>query len=301
MTITDRVLHILRLLRRYKFLTTAQIRTRCVPNDKDGAITREVMRKMKDAGLARRLKAEVHDPLATSSVPVWLPTETGCCVLATKTGNIRYLLDSQPNTNSWQNFAHYVAVSELFLTLDAALALQARVLMNALYFEHDVVNPDETDPRKKFKTYTVVKEEARGAHVHRVVCVPDAACEIQVGPYRRAYYWELERGTDTPMRAGAKKVPGYHGLFESKKFQRHFPEAQDMRVIAVCPNAGWRDAMRRAVAAQNKGADLWLFVAWDEIKPDESFLHGPIVYTCTDGSRPLVKPAATPPAPAPVG
>src|SRR5262245_45559853 len=110
--ITPRVLTILRLLRRFKFLTTRQIRDWVLSHDKDGSITREIMRKIRQAGLAHRLKAEVHDPLATSSVPVWVPTEAGCCVLASHTGDASLLLDCPPNTSSWTQFAHYCAVSE---------------------------------------------------------------------------------------------------------------------------------------------------------------------------------------------
>ena len=287
MTITDRVLHVLRVLRRYKFMTAAQIRGLCVPHDKDGSITREVLRKMRDAGLAQRRQAEVVNPLSSSNAPVYLPTEAGCCLLATKTGDIGLLLDAVPATAAWQSYAHFVAVTDLFITLDRALDSQERVRMNSLYFEHDIVNPSSSDPSTKYRLYTVVKKEQPNATEKRVVCVPDAASEIQVGPHRRLYLWELERGSDTPRRVAAKKCPGYAGLAETKLFQRICPQATDFRVIAVCPNAGWRDALRKEVAGK-PAADLWRFAALDELKKD--ILHGPAMYTCAEGPGPFVRP-----------
>jgi hypothetical protein len=46
MTVTDRDLLILRVLRRFKFLTAMQIRDLCLANDKDGSITRGRLRKL---------------------------------------------------------------------------------------------------------------------------------------------------------------------------------------------------------------------------------------------------------------
>lgn len=301
MTITDRVLLILRLLRRYKFVTTAQIRAWCVPNDKDGSITREVMRKMRDAGLARRVKAEVHDPLATSSVPIWLPTEAGCCVLATKTGDVRCLLDCEPNTSSWTQFAHYCCVSDVMHIIDTAFAAQHYAALGSLYFEHDILHPEEQDPAKRFKTYTLIREERHGEKVTKIVCVPDAAFEVALGKFRRAYYVELERGMDTPRRVAAKKSPGYAGLQETQKFRLHFPQAQDFRVLSIWPHAGLRGSARRA-HADKPGADLWLFAAVGEIAA-ETFLHSDIIYgSKEDGPRPFIKPPpGTPSATATAG
>lgn len=293
LTITDRIIDILRGLRRYKFLTTAQLRRWYVPSDKDGAVTRDVLRKLRAAGLAHRLKAEVHDPLVTSSVPVWIPTEAGCCVAASRTGDTSLLLDCAPNTNAWTQFAHYCCVSEVMHTIELAVAAQSHVRLGAVYFEHDMINASESDPKKRFKTYTVVQERDG----KKIVCVPDASFEIIAPARRRAYYVELDRGTEgSPQRVAAKKIPGYAGLAQSGKFRLHFPQAQDMRVLAVCtPGHGWRDALRKAVAGK-PGSDMWLFASMQDITP-ASFLAAPIIYRTDDGPRPFVRTApATAPA-----
>lgn len=267
----------------YKFLTTAQIRNWCVPNDKDGSITREVLRKMLAAGLARRFRAEVNNPLVTPSMPIWTPTEAGCCLLATKTGNASHLLDALPSTSNWTQFAHYVAMSELIHTFTKAIDAQCYAKMGRVYFEHDIKS-DAKEPENKYRLYTVVSQNDS----KRVVCAPDAAAEFMVDHFRRVVFFELERGTDTPRRASAKKMPGYSGM--NRHFQKLFPEAQDWRVLFVWPNAGLRDAARRSVDPAK--AATWLFAALPDITG--SFLHEPVIYTANDGPKPFIKPPATP-------
>ncbi len=293
MTVTDRVLLILRVLRRYKFVTTAQIRAWCVPMDRDGSITREVMRKMRDAGLARRVKAEVHDPIATSSAPVWLPTEAGSCVLASHTGDMSLLLDCPPNASSWQNLAHWCQVSEQMHTIEMAFAGQNYARMGAMYLEHDMVNPREREASKRYKTYTVVRQDGK----KQIVCVPDSCFEVivgQSGQYRRAYYVELERGTDAPRRVAAKKSPGYAGLFETDKWRLHFPHADGFRVLCVATRGSrWRDELRSEFKGK-PGAELWLFAAIQDLRP-ETFLHEQVLYGANDGPKPFLRrPALAP-------
>ncbi len=283
MNITPRAIAILRVLRRYKFLTTAQIRRWCVPNDKDGSITREVLRKLQDAGLARRFRAEVTNPMMTSSTPVWTPTEAGCCLLATKTGDASLILDSLPNTHNWTQFAHFVAVSELVYTIDRAFAAQSYAMLGDVYFEHDVIS-DSKEPEKRFRLYTVVSQ----SDSKRTVCVPDFAFEVCVNEYRRAYFGELERGTDTPKRVAAKKAPGYAGM--NSYFQKIFPNAQDWRVLFIWPNAGMRDAARRAVDPEK--SEMWLFATLPDIS--KTFIHEPVIYAALEGPRPFIKPPVTP-------
>lgn len=292
MTLTSRMEEFLRKLRRYKFLETRQIRRWCVPNDKDGSITRQVLRKLEDAGLARRFRAEVTNPLTTSSAPVWTPTEAGCCLLATKTGDASLILDIMPNTNNWTQFRHYVEVSEVVHAIDMAFLAQSYATLGAVYFEHDVIS-NAKEPEQRFRLYTIVNQNES----KRTVCVPDFAFEVIVNQYRRVYYGELERGSDTPKRVWAKKAPGYSGM--KNYFRKHFPNAQDWRVLFIWPNASMREAARKAVDPEKSG--MWLFAAFPDITSD--FLNQPVIYTAQEGPKPCIKqptPAGTPAtAPAP--
>ncbi len=287
MTWTPRDELFLRTARRYKFLLASQYRRWLVPHDKDGSITRQELRKLEAARLLRRLRTEVAGPLSTTA-PTWVITEAGACLLAAKTGDASLLLDAVPNTNDWQNNGHKVALSELVHTIDAAFAAQDYAALGPLYFEYDIINPEAKEPERRYRLFTT--EEIGG---RRIVCAPDAAFEVIVGKHRRAYYVELERGSDTPKRVAAKKAPGY-GILQ-RHFQKHFPEAQHWRVVFVWPNAGLRDAARQAVKPAL--AENWLFVALPDIT--DHFLHEPVLYDLA-GPRPFIKPPVNPvAAPAP--
>lgn len=287
MQLTDRDISVLELLLTFGYLITSQIRSVLFPNDKDGSVTRERLRKLEAAGLVHRRRAEVANPLTSNTIPVWIITEKGICLLSLRKNDATILNQRPPCTRSWQNFTHYVAVADLLLKAKQSIAAQTRVQLGDMFFEHTLVNAAADDAAHRYKLYTVLAETPK-----RLICAPDASFELKVAAYRRPYYIELERGTDTPARVAAKKTPGYHGLFVSKQFKRHYPDANDFRVLCVAPTSSWRDSLRKAVR-DKPGADLWLFMALDEIKPD-TFLHGNIAYTCTEGPRPFVRPEAPP-------
>ena len=69
----------------------------------------------------------------------------------------------------------------------------------------------------------------------------------------------------TPLQAAF----GHH-------FGHHFPQATDFRVLAICPNAGWRDMLVQEMR-QKPGAELWLFCAIQDVTV-EKFLHEPIFF-----------------------
>lgn len=285
---TPRKILAMRLIRRHKFVKRAQIQRVAFPDDADGSKTRWLIREMLKEGLIRTVRVQAGVPGNHYFGPIYLPTEKGCAMLAAETGDMHLVLDCEPNTRNWPSFAHYLEMTDLFMTIDEEIVAQKIVQLPCLYHEHDIVNPDAA---KRFRLYTHVHTEKRGEEKVQIVCNPDAAFEIVLGDERKAYYVEMERGTDTPKRASAKKAGGYYWLAQRSLYKQHFPEAQCMAVIAVCPNATWTDAMRRSMA-DKKGRDLWLFVARQDFK--EHFLHEPILYRC-DEEKPL--PLVPPPSP----
>ncbi len=286
MNATDRDINVLELLLMCGFLVTSQIRAQLFPNDRDGSVCRDRLRKLEAAGYIIRRRAEVANPLTSNTMPVWIITERGICLLALRRNDASYLNQKPPCTRSWQNFTHYVCVADLMLTLRAAVAAQARVQLGPVYFEHTIVNAEADEPSKRYKLYQLQEEPKK------IVCAPDAAFEIVVGKHRRAYYLELERGTDTPARVAAKKSPGYAMLRDTRKWRLHYPEAPDFRVIVVSPTPAWRDSLRKAMKDKS-GADLWMFAAGSELTT-ESFLHGEVFTTVANGPRPLVRPEGAP-------
>src|SRR5207253_3185996 len=89
-----------------------------------------------------------------------------------------------PCTRSWQNFCHYVAVSEVMIRVRQAIARQSRVVLNDLFLEHSIVNAEADEPERRYKLYSVVSAPT---DPRRIICAPDAAFELRAGssPHRR--------------------------------------------------------------------------------------------------------------------
>jgi len=237
------------------------------------------------ANWIQRRRAEVAVQ-ASSTAPIYHITEPGLSQLALGRDDMRYLSHKPPCTRTWQNFRHYSDVSEDMIRIFAALKVQTRCVLGAHYFEHTILNADSDEATKRYRLYTETQLQPK-----RIVCAPDAAFEMQVGPYRMAYYLEHENGTDSPMRVAAKKAAGFSGLFDTKKFKLHFPQAQDLRVLAVCPTAGWRDALRKAMK-DKPGAGRWRFIALSDLTAETFF--GPVFWRVEGGPHPLVSPEPSP-------
>jgi len=276
--LTDRDVLLLQHLRHHKFLDVGQLTDLVMPGSGNTRIIRERMNRLSAAGLAKKANQKMVNQEQTALKRVYVPTINGSIELARRSGNPSFLLDCDPPTKQWMFFDHYLEVSDFHIALDRAFASQSAVSMGAHYLEHDLIGPQQ-------KLFTVVDD------AKKTVCIPDFGFELLAGPHRRAYYLELERGTDSPQRVAAKKTPGYQGLWESKRFQRHFPQATDFRVLCVAPNAEWRDRLRDAVKG-HKGDQLWLFVSKTDVCPREQFLFDSHVYTCKEGPRSFVNRSA---------
>lgn len=284
--ITDRDFSILQALALHFTLTIRQIQRLCFPNDGDGRIARRRVGLLLQAKLINKTRCEVVNPLQGMTAAVYFPSRAGMELLAVHTGDDRFLL-TPTETPAWQNLAHWVALSDLRMVVSAAVTAQQYVTMPTWFNEFDVVNKETSAPAERYRLYTLIQTEPK-----RLVAVPDAAFELQVGAYRKGYYVELERGTNAVNKAAAEKSPGYAALDVYKLHRRHFPAAIDrFSVLMFAPDPRWRDALRRAFRGK-AGAHLWNFAAWTDLKP-ETFLHSPIFYPCEGEPQPLVRRAGS--------
>lgn len=284
--ITDRDVDTLELLLTYGYLMSSQVRARLYPTDKDGSLTRTRLRGLAAQGFVEKLRAEVA-VLTSSTAPAYRITERGVAHLALRRDDPKFLAMLSPTNGHWQNNFHYVCVSGLMMTVADAVTRQERVKMSGMCFEHTLLNPDEELPEKKFKLYQLIRETPK-----KCVCAPDAGFQFEVDDVKMGFFVELERGTDTPLRVSAKKVPGYAGMAETGKWERIFPEAQGFRVLVVAPAPGWRDALRKAVRGKPQ-AELWRFAAQADLTP-ETFLHSDVWFDVEGGARPLIRPSGPP-------
>ncbi len=284
-----RVLLFLMLLRRTKIVTREMVQAELFPTS-DAAVVRDFLRRMVRAGFAK--KVDIKNDFVLQVKPYHIPTELGCIHLATALNDTSWLLDATPHFKV-QDVPHAVGVSKLISDLYRAIEPQTYVSMPALYREQCVINASESDPARRFRLYSVVREEGE----KRIVCIPDMATLFRVGKFLRPVYWEFETGSDgSPTRVGASKTPGYFWLNQTNKYQDHFPGTNAMTVVAVCPGSAFRESLRRAVRdakpqqGDDNGRNLWLFVDRNELKP-ATVLHAPIFYDCQkDEPRSLITP-----------
>lgn len=301
MTPTPRQITVLRSLRYFWYQMAAQLRDRIaeaenrVDWDRDTSITRELLRKLLALGYVRRHAPHVPGNARIQGPPVYVLTIRGSCALATATGEPRHILQCEPTFRDYMSLYHFCSLATLHATICRAVAAQTYVKQTMFCFEHEIINPSAENPSERYRLHTSFA-------ANNIKCCPDSLIELEVRDYRRAIYFEYSTGGDgSPAREIAMKHKGYAQLNETKSYRRHCPHARDMRVIAVCPYAGYRDEMRKAFKQKKDstgkllpGADLWLFVLADDVT-ESRFLHAPIFYTHDGGPFSLVPAPAQAP------
>jgi hypothetical protein len=265
MTITERDKSVLRAVAQYYTLTRQQIGALCFPDDKDGRITRSRLQKLLDAGLLNRTRMEVINPAVGAGIgaPVYYPSRKGCEFLAQESGDATSL-SATTSTPNWQHLYHWVAVAQLHMLLDQAVALAADVTVDGWYGEWSVANADEEQPEKRYRLYTVISSDKP-----RIVCVPDAAFLLNKAGFRKVFYLEMDRDTTREAsRVIAQKAPGYAGLAQAAGHLRHFPSSNvdKFTVLTVAPTERRRDSLLKAVQGK-EAADRWFFAALPDLTP----------------------------------
>jgi hypothetical protein len=280
--LTDRDFIIVRLLARYYVLNRPQVQRTCFPDDRSGRITRRRLQALVDAKLINRHRVLVHHPVFGSPGPVYFPSPKGCELLAEHFEDERFLAGCTQPPQSHQ-VLHWLAVSETHIALDAAIARQNQVQLGSWFNEWDVVNPEESAPERRFRLYTLLRESPR------LICAPDSAFMLSVGPHRKVFYLEQDRNTSGARQIAASKTPGYAALAERQLHRRHFPDTtlDTLSVLAIAPTPQRRDSLRKAL--RNKpSASLWRFAAANELSA-ETFLFSPVFYPVDGEPIPLVR------------
>ena len=285
--ITDRDLAVLLALDRYYVMCRPQVQRLCYPSDQTGRVTRRRLQALVSQGLINRHRAQIVYPHTIPAGSIYYPAQKGCQLLSETQGDDRFLLTPtlcpQPH-----HALHWLAVTETHLLLDAAIAGQRDVELVDWINEWDVVNKDEQLPEKRFRLYTLLQNEPR------LVCAPDGAFVLSYRGFAKVYFLEQDQGTSGARQVAARKLKGYAAMQQSARHREKFPiiNVGELGVLCIAPNAGRRDALRRAFAGK-AGSELWRFVAAPDLTP-ETFLHRPILYPSHGDPLPLVK------APAPV-
>lgn len=274
--LTERDIRIILTLVRYYLLNRVQIQRLVFPDDKQGRVTRRRLQMLVDEHYINRQSILIaHNN--QSAAPVYFPARKGCELLAEHFDDPQFLLTptQAPIPHHTQ---HWLAVSDTQIAFNAAVEGQA-VQIEDWINEWDVVNKAESAPEKRFRLYTMLRENPR------LVCAPDAAFLMCAQGHKKAFYLEQDRATSGVTQIAASKTPGYAMMAEVQAHRRHFPATtlSSFTVLMVAPNAKRRDSLRRAVQGK-AGAQLWRFVAAEDLQAD-LLLYEPVTYPA-DGDEP---------------
>jgi hypothetical protein len=280
--VTKRDIEILRAVAIYYVLSRVDIQRLCFPKDKTGRATRRRLQALVSAGLLNRTPTPVFNPQGGSAWPAYFPSRRGLELLAQELDDQRFLGVPSRRPEPY-HLLHWLAVTQTHIAFDHAIARQDTVHCDGWLNEWDTVNPQESQGERRYRLYTLLRDHPR------LVCVPDAAFLLAVGPHSKVFYLEQDRATIGIRQFVARKTPGYAALSKRNGHRRHFPQAtvDSFSVLAITPTARRRDALRKALRGK-AGADLWKFASQTDLTP-ETFLHNPVFFPCEGDPVPLVK------------
>lgn len=279
--ITERDTDVLRSVAHYRVMKRPHIQRLHFPDDNTGRATRRRLQTLVSAGLLNRTRTPVFNPNGGSPWPAYFPSRAGIELLAEHFEDDRFLAVSVRSPEPY-HLHHFLAITDTHITLDAAIARQSAVSLDHWHNEFDVVNPQENVPELRYRLYTLLRQTPR------LICAPDAAFQLGVGPYRKAFYLEQDRGTTGTRQLVARKTPGYAELNLRRWHTRHFPEAipDTFSVLLITTTPRRRDSLRRAMCEKDP-EKLWKFAAETDLTA-ESILFDPIFYPCEGDPMPLV-------------
>jgi len=279
--LTDRDIDVIHDVARYYVQNRPQIQRRRFPADPNGRLTRRRLQLLVEQGFINRQKTLFCHPTASPG-PVYYPAQRGCELLAEHFDDERYLLTlTQPPIphHTW----HWLSLATTHGTFDEAVANQSAVKIEAWVNEFEIVNKSESAPEKRFRLYTLIRENPR------LACAPDAAFLLSAYGHSKIFYVEQDRATSGVQQIANGKTGGYAGLLTQNLHLRHFtPSVPAFSVLMIAPSARRRDSLRKAIADKPDAA-LWRFSTESDVTAD-NVLHTPIWYSCgKEDPDPLVK------------
>ena len=279
--ITERDFLIILALARYFVLNHQQIQRLVFPQDEQGRITRRRLQALVSEKLINRQALQFYHP-SQSPAPVYFPARKGVELLAEHFSDQRFLTTPTQSPVPHHTF-HWLAVSDTHITFDEAIKRQSLVTMDGWINEWDIVNKDESAPEKRFRLYTLLRENPR------LVCAPDSAFLLSVKGRSKIFYLEQDRATSGVTQIAASKTPGYAALAQSNLHRRHFAAStENFSVLMVAPTERRRDALRKAIEDRPSAA-LWRFATATDLMPDKVFFE-PVWFSCHKAEPdPLVK------------
>lgn len=282
MPITDFDIAILTLLARTYVLTREQMQRFLFPDHTSGRTTRKRLTKLRNAGFISKHSVQVVLPGGTGAAPVYYPTKAAAELLTSYFDDPSFLTITTRAPRA-DRVAHWIAVNDVRLVIEQAIAAQSDVSLDGWINEYEVINKDDA-PGIQYHLHQQLQESPP------LSCSPDAAMLLSLSGHKKVFALEVDRGTSSPRQIAARKSKGYAELARQQGHRRFFPETtlDQFTVLFITTTKYRRDETARQLS-KKPGSHLWLFIDSHELTP-ERFLHDSIVVNCRGEAAPLVPP-----------
>lgn len=280
--ITERDIAILLALTRYYVLSTPLIQQLCFPTDTSGRVARRRLGSLVDQHLLNRQSMLYCAPNGGAPASVYFPAVLGNELLASHFDNPQFLATSTLAPIP-HHIPHWIEISKTHIAFDTAVEKQEDSKIEGWINEYDVVNKDESDPARRYRLYSLLRESPR------LICAPDAAILLSIRGHKKVFYLEQDRNTIGARQVADGKTKGYAELSERHGHFRHFPDAtiDSFTVMMVTTHPKRRDILREAIKGK-PGASLWRFATVQDMKP-ATLLNAPIWYPCEGNPSALIR------------
>ena len=216
-----------------------------------------------------------------SASPVYYPNKKTAETLAAVHDDDGYLnIYTKPPAT--RLLFHWIEIAKTHYLVDQAVIKSDLIRMPQWYNEWEVINKDVPNKKLHFTIHSVLRQEPA------IVCQPDAAFLIECNGHRKAFYVEVDRGTDSIRRIVRKKPTGYAEMEKQCRHLKHFPTStlDSFSVLFITTTEHRRDELIRRMP-DKVGAGLWRTAWQGELNSEQLFL-GPVWRNGEDGPVSLI-------------
>jgi hypothetical protein len=263
--VTEKNLMVLETLARYYVLTRKMIQEMCFPHVRSSRSVCERLRKLKNEGYLSQAHMQVVLS-GQSASPVYYPNKKTAETLAAYYGDDSYLnIYAKPPAT--RLLFHWIEIAKMHYVVDQAAAQSDLLTIPTWYNEWETINKDTPNPKLHYTIHSVLKQDPA------IVCTPDAAFLVEMNGHRKAFYVEIDRGTDSIRRIVRKKPIGYSEFEKQSGHFKHFPNTtlDSFSVLFLTTTEHRRDELLRRMEGR-EGTKLWRAACRSEINSEKLFV-----------------------------
>ena len=278
--ITEKNLLVLEMLAKYYVLTRKMIQEMCFPHVRSSRSVCERIRKLKKEGFLSQANMQVVLS-GQSASPVYYPNKKTAETLAAIHDDDGYLnIYTKPPAT--RLLFHWIEIAKTHYLVEQAVKQSDLINLVQWYNEWEVINKSTPNKNLHFTIHSVLRQDPA------IVCQPDAAFLIECNGHRKAFYVEVDRGTDSIRRIARKKPVGYAEMEKQGRHLKHFPSStlESFSVLFITTTEHRRDELTGRLQ-EKAGAHLWRTTWYGDLDSDKIFFQ-PLWQTGCQRATPLI-------------